>query len=989
MLLTPVFSWAISLTGPLDLEALCTVVHETVRSRVVGPFEPPRVQDLSRLNPAEQENAISDACQRITAEFAADALGRARTAVHRLAPEHHIVLIATAGADAHSTSSPDALVGELSQRYRKQGSYTAAERPVLPPAVASSLDDRTTRWLDGLRGAERLDLPVDRPGGPPECVGNGVVARSLAPDLAPLLARRAALAGVAASHLVQAAFASWLHRHSGQRDLAFGVLQETPTTGRDGERGGVVPVRLTVDPRMTVTALAERCRSAVEAESAHALPVDRPLPSPGDDAGDSVGAPLRAIVTVARAPHAHELAPGVYLQSLIPPHHDFGTDLALTVELADDSAPSHESTGCLALVHRAGLLDRPGAARLLDRFEQLLRQSLTAPRTRIGDLSLVTPPESELIARTSRGPVRPFTPSTIPERFRAQVERHPGRPAVSDDQGGALTYAELDRRTDALAALLVERGVRPERRCAVLLDRGVEAVVALLATVKAGGAYVPVDPATPVDRMSALFDDATVDVVLTSTGLAPRLPDPAPRVLLLDELPAETPGSPAPAVPLVPGHLAYVIYTSGSTGRPKGVLVDHGSVTHFVDMIQEFFALSEQDRIAQCAALWFDVSVFEIFGALLTGASVHVAGDATKLTPLALHTMLRDHRVTALMTTPSLLEALRPEDLPDLRVMSIGGEPFTAELTNRWAPGRLFVNGYGPAEATVEVVAKVCTGTSRSAPPIGRPLANHHAHVLDERMRPVPIGVVGELYVGGPGVARGYLARPGLTASMFLPDPEGNTPGGRLYRTGDLVRRLPNGDLLYAGRVDRQVKIRGMRVELGEVEQALSRHPDVVKATAVASRNDSGDTGLVGYVVAANGATADDVKAAAAAWVPPYMVPGEIFLVDAIPTTTSGKVDVLALSAMAERPPVQLSAPPRELTRFQLAVGEIVREILGAESVSVDDDLFALGGNSLQVLRVLSRVHTEFGVLLTPQEFFEDPTTRGIAAAIDAEFADA
>lgn len=589
----------------------------------------------------------------------------------------------------------------------------------------------------------------------------------------------------------------------------------------------------------------------------------------------------------------------------------------------------------------------------------------------------------------SDGPVRPIAARTVPEVFGEQARRHPDRLAVADDQGRTLTYADLDRRSDAIAAHLLALGVRPEDRCAVVHERSIDVVVAMLGTLKAGGAYVCVDPSLPVKRMAVVLDDAGVDVVLTSSHLVAGLPGEGRHTVALDEL-ADA-GEPVrlPEVRLSPRHLAYVIYTSGSTGTPKGVLVEHGSLVHFVEMVREFFELSEQDRILHAAALWFDVSVFEVFGALLVGASVHIAGDQTKMTPGALQHLMRENGVTTIMTTPSLLEVLDPDALPDLRVMSIGGEPFSGELTNRWSPGRRFINGYGPAEATVEVVAKVCTGQWETSPPIGLPLANHRAYALDERMRPVPVGVTGELYVGGPGVARGYLAQPALTASLFLPDPMGRTPGDRLYRTGDLVQWLESGDLRYVGRVDRQVKVRGMRVELGEVEQVIARHPDVSRAVAVCTPDGTGDARLTGYIVADNGATPDDVRSFTAAWLPAYMVPSEIVLVPAIPTTASGKVDIVALTAAVAPAP---SAPPAaagDRTPTQQAVAEIVEEILGVAGARVDEDLFALGGNSLQVLRVLSRVRSSFGVVLTPQEFFENPTIAGIATAIDAQPANA
>jgi amino acid adenylation domain-containing protein len=519
----------------------------------------------------------------------------------------------------------------------------------------------------------------------------------------------------------------------------------------------------------------------------------------------------------------------------------------------------------------------------------------------------------------------------------------------------------------------------------VILDRSVEAVVALLGIVKAGGAFVPIDPQMPLMRMTSLLDDAGIEIVVTDEDRAATLSLGDRQTVT--SWTVDDPDAQTPAAAVTPGHLAYVIYTSGSTGMPKGVLVEHGSITHFVEMVREFFELTPDDRVAQCAALWFDVSVFEIFGALLIGASVHIAGDDTKLAPGALQHFFRDQAVTTLMTTPSLLEALDPDALPDLRVMSVGGEAFTADLTNRWAPGRRFINGYGPAEATVEVVAKVVTEPTSSAPPIGVPLAGHTAYALDHRMRRVPFGVPGELYVGGPGVARGYLGRPGQTGGVFVPDLFAGSPGERLYRTGDLVRRLPNGELQYLGRVDRQVKVRGMRVEPSEIEQWLLRHPAVSRVAVVSTRDHHGDTRLVGYVVCDGAADPEDIRSFGADWLPTHMVPAEIVVVSSIPTTSSGKVDVAALVAAQPQPaPAEQPAAPADVrTPLQRDVSAIVCDILGRDGIAVDDDLFAVGGNSLQVLRILSRVRAAYGVVLAPQDFFDDPTVDGICAAISAE----
>ncbi|MFJ2955495.1 amino acid adenylation domain-containing protein [Streptomyces sp. NPDC087270] len=1001
---TSVLSWAVELTGPLDSQALQRTLRVTLRNPPVGQPAMTRTLDLRHLPAAEQDDAVDRVRREESGALAGVAAeAPARTAVCVLAPDRHVLVVAAPGAWAPRRAS---VLRDLSRHYRGEPAAggpgqpgVSPERPAGPGTPRSaepggdSGAEQVRRWAEAFKGAERLGLPAEHAGTNAGRTDTRIATRPLAPDVSASLGRAAARLGVDEPALVQAAFAAWLHRHSGQRDLLFGTGPYRCDAGSpraDGTRGGaplvVVPVRLALTASATPAQLADRCRNAVEEGAALASHAGTPSAAYRDAVGDL--AP-RAVVSVVPGHDKDPWVPGVAVTTRLPEYHDIGADLTLTVELGARDEVAGRSGPLLALAYRPGSL-RPGLAELLlERFEQVLRQSSADPAgVRVGELSIVTARESAL-PEVARGPLRDYRTGTVPERFAEAAGRYGDRIAVADDHGGTLTYAELDRRTNALAAHLVAIGVRPEHRCAIVYERGVNAIVAVLATIKAGAAYLPVDPAMPVNRMEALFQDADVRTVLTHSRLAERLPGRAARVVALDLVGPDLPAGAGagPRVPLSAANLAYVIPTSGSTGRPKAVMIEHAALTHFVDMVQDFFELSADDRIAQCAALWFDVSVFEIFAALLIGASVHIAGDDTKLTPGALQTVLRERRATVLMTTPSLLETLDPDGLPDLRVMSVGGEPFSAELTARWAPGRRFVNGYGPAEATVEVVAKVCAGSGQDDPPIGRPLANHSAYVLDERMRPVPVGVAGELYLGGAGLARGYLAQPGPTAAAFLPDPFGAAGGGRLYRTGDLVRRLPDGDLLYVGRTDRQVKVRGMRVELGEVEQAMCRHPEVSRACAVTVTTPDGDTEIVGYAeVRGGGAAADGIRAFTADWLPPYMVPGTLVVMDSLPANSSGKVDMAALSALPFPPagtvPGQPEAAPLP-TATQKAVGEIVREVLRVEDAPVDEDLFALGGNSLQVLRILSRVQSAFGVTLTPQEFFEEPTVLGIAAAVD------
>jgi amino acid adenylation domain-containing protein len=981
---TPDLCWVCDIEGALDVGRFRSAL------RAVGT----RRRALSGMPDARVLIAPRPATDAWNGELWRDALAtpletgchsRVRPLLHQVSARHHVFSFA-AQESAFDGASFGPLLAELASGYAGgppvsppgRLEHTRELAPEEPAGLDPAVGQEAARRVRALDEAERLDVLADRAARAQRDAGSDVLVRPLRRDLCAQVRRLAAAESTQPALILQAAVAAWLHRQSGQRDLLIGLRADTRPAGQPAAIGAyqvVVPVRVQVDGDPSFASFCRRCGDTVSAgltdqamlaEIARAWQAQADLP--------------RAVISVSETPAAVELDHDVVIRRRLSLYRHAIADLELDFELAGEQM-------CLAAAFRTDTFSRSAVELMLERLELLLGQSTAAPLTPIGDLEVVPPAERRLVTTTWNPPPAGFTPATVPERFEAQAAKHPDRLAVTDDQGRELTYDELRREANRLARHLTALGVGPEACCAVIGNRSAASVIAILAILKAGGAYLPIEPSLPQARMAAELDDAGVVAVLTDSSLAPRLPGGTWHVVLMDKLPEslDDDGDGPAALPS-PRGLAYVIYTSGSTGRPKGVLIEHGSICHFVDMVGEFFELTEDDRLVQAASLSFDVSVFEIFGALLTGASTHIAGDETRGSPGRLQALMRDRAVTVLMATPSMLELIEPDDVPDLRLMSIGGEPFTEQLVTRWANGRRFINGYGPAEATVEVVAKACQPGS-GPPPIGRALSNHRAFVLDERMRQVPIGAVGELYVGGPGLARGYLARPGMTAGVFVPDPFAVDPGARLYRTGDLVRWLPTGDLMFLGRADRQVKIRGMRVELGEIEATMRRHPHVANV-AVGTAEALGDKKLIAYVVPACRPTAD-LRAAAAQWLPAHMVPAEVVLVGAIPLTSVGKVDVRALAALREQQagPRETGPGPRTPTEEQVA--GILGEILGEEAVPVDEDFFALGANSLQALRLLSRVRSEFGVMLSPRELFDDPTVAGVAAAIDTQLVDA
>ena len=513
---------------------------------------------------------------------------------------------------------------------------------------------------------------------------------------------------------------------------------------------------------------------------------------------------------------------------------------------------TENASGLVGDLHfNTDLFDPDTAERLVRHFHTLLMHVAGDPERSLSIQSLIAEPErQQLLALASSAPI------AAPERcihhlIEQGTDQHPDHCAVVFE-GRQLTYLELDRRANRLAHRLVALGVRPEVTVALYLDRGAEAIIGLLAILKAGGVYLPLDTGLPPERLAWMLDDARLAVLLTQESLRPGVPPGhQATVLCLDTLDGDLQREPdtRPTDMVTPRHLAYVIYTSGSTGRPKGVMIEHRSLCHVVSSQVPLFGLTADSRVLATIALSFDASLGEIFRTLLAGATLYLARREQLLPGPDLIRLLREHRITTTTLVPTVLAALPgDDDLPELRTLTVGGEALSAELAIRWGRGRRLLNGYGPTETTIGATLAVDWEPGEK-PPLGRPLSQVRACVLDEHMELLPLGVSGELYLGGPSLARGYLNRPDLTAERFLADPFTDTPGARMYRTGDRVRWRSDGQLDFLGRMDEQVKVRGYRIEPGEIAAVLQQYPGVGEAVVVARQDHSGGQRLVAYVV--------------------------------------------------------------------------------------------------------------------------------------------
>jgi len=673
----------------------------------------------------------------------------------------------------------------------------------------------------------------------------------------------------------------------------------------------------------------------------------------------------------------------------------FDLDFSIGEVYDPDGAPAGLYGG---LVASTDLFDPASARRIADRWVRVIDAVSADPRIRLSDVQVLAGDERATILTTWNDTAAAIADTTVVGLFESQAARIPDAVAVFTGDA-EVTYAELDSRANRLARLLVDRGVGPDRVVAVVLERKVELVVALLAVLKAGAAYLPIDPAYPGGRTAFVLADSGAVCLISDQSLLDRLEefevrvggyDIVPVVLLDDpavaaELAAQPVGRPE-EIELLPEHAIWVIYTSGSTGRPKGVLVGHRAAVNFLTSMRERFAFRPDDRLLAVSTVGCDMAGLEFYLPLLCGVPMILASQEQVLDPWALRDLIRTRAATVVHATPSLWRGLvadadDPVDWSGLRVY-VGAEALPEDLARTLLTRTPAVtNLYGPTETTVWSTAKLLDGAATDLTSIGGPIANTQLYVLDDAFAPVAPGVHGELYIAGDGLARGYLGRPGLSAERFVACPFGD--GGRMYRTGDVVRWSADGDLAFLGRVDDQVKIRGFRVELGEVEAVVAAHAGVAQATVIAREDEPGERRLVGYVVP-RGTAADDLPAQVRAFVtvrlPAYMVPSAVVVLDALPLMPNGKLDRKALPA--PDPAAVVTADNSTVSALERNIREVFAEVLGLESVGVDDDFFALGGHSLLAVRAVARLK-ERGMSFAVRDIFAAPTVSGLLGRSD------
>ncbi|HEX6912735.1 MAG TPA: amino acid adenylation domain-containing protein, partial [Longimicrobium sp.] len=901
-------------------EALRTTFPETDGEPVqrIAPFTgfTLPVEDLSGLDDGAREAEVRRrAAEEATTPFdlAAGPLFRAR--LLRLGDEEHVLLaclhhIVTDGwsngvlfaevkalYDSYKNQLPPALPG-LPVQY---ADYALWQRE---PAQLAAEARQLEYWTRRMAGApELLPLPTDRPRARTQSMAGASVPVHLPPAVLDGVRALAHAEGATPFMVVLAAFQLLLGRWAATDDVVVG----TPVAGRtrrelEGLIGlfvNTVVLRTDLSGDPAFRALVRRVRQDTLNDYANQdLPFERLVAAlqPGRGLGH---APLfQVLFQMHGAGGDQPLEDPDGMVEMDTGATAFDLRLFLT-------ADSRGITG--RLHYHTELWDADTIRRMAGHFAHLVTDAATHPDRRLSRLELMGAGERARLLDAWNRTDAVYPPACIHHLFEAQAARTPDAAAVVFE-AESLTYAQLDARANQLAHYLRGLGVGPEARVGVCAERSMELVVALLGVLKAGGAYVPIDPSYPLERMAYMLADSAVPVLLTQARLADAFPDPGVRVVRLDADWARIAAEPAesPDFDVSPDGLAYVIYTSGSTGRPKGAMNAHRGVVNRLRWMQDAYGLDASDAVLQKTPFSFDVSVWELFWPLMTGARLVMARPGAHGDPAYLASVIEGQGITTLHFVPSMLQAFLDAEVEDrcasLRRVFCSGEALPHETMERALdafPSAALHNLYGPTEAAVDVTYWPCAPRETRVVPIGRPVANTRVYVLDAAMNPVPIGVAGELHIGGVQVGRGYLRRPALTAAAFVPDPFG-APGARLYRTGDRARWTADGEVEYLGRVDFQVKIRGFRIEPGEVEAALRGHPSVADAVAVVRPDATGDPRLVAYVVPAPGGEAPpaaELRAHVRARLPEHMVPAAVVALDALPLSPNGKLDRKALPA--------------------------------------------------------------------------------------------
>jgi len=1006
------------LVGRLDTEALERAValliegHPVLRTRIFRTSEGPRQSfdqdtaralrrlDISEAAGRDPEAALAaqltEICQRPISSRTYDEL-LFEVVLLRLGAADHVLLLRLHHVISDA-ASVDMMWRDLTQLYNRLSRGVPASLRPSPIAYADYAiwqrrhfgEDQTREqeayWLSQFRDdAPALDLPADAAPSAALSFRGGLSIVEIPKAPVDAFQRMSWEQRVLLLSSLFAAYCVLLQKICQQEDVTVGILfsgrhycPELMATA--GFFVNMTAVRVNVRREATFAELVEQVHEQVEAAySMQDYPFERLVQKLAPHRGDGRVPLVRTMFNLVANLEDEHRFDGLEREQWI----DVATQTnAVQVDLIFDIHAGARGAE-VRIEHNTDIFHADTVTRLAHHYNTLLLRLSGGWDVPLADLEIVDEEQRQALLTGWNPPATPYASDRcVHQIFEEQARRRPGDVALVDGDL-ALTYGELDRKASRLSALLRDRGVRRDEIVAIVGDRSAGMVVGQLAILKAGGAYLPIGANSPRRRIQEMLRDAAPRALILPDGLADDLGFEGP-VLRVGDADARGDEGGAPASEPRPSDLAYVIYTSGSTGAPKGVMVEHRSVVNLATNI-DYLRLRPDDRILQTGAPAFDATTFEIWAALLNRARLYVAGDDVLLDPRALRGFLAQNQITILFLIPPLFNQLAEADetlFRPLRYLISGGDVISmkhVERVRRANPFLTVINAYGPTENTTYSTCYPITRTEPRTIPIGKPIPNSRAYVFDREMKLTPVGAVGELYVGGAGLARGYLHRPELTAERFIENPF--VPGERVYRTGDQVRRRPDGMLEFVGRVDRQVKIRGYRIELGEIEAKLRGHPDVREVVVAPWTAEDGSKHLCAYCVAEPATKAAALRRHLAGVLPGYMLPSFFCLLDRMPLTESGKIDQRALPPPQPACEQEGARAPLE-TAEELAVARIWEEVLETSNVGAHDNFFEIGGHSLKASALASRLTADLGVPVSLRTVFDSPTVAELAALI-------
>ncbi len=1004
---------AVRLTGELNLnifeKSLNEIIrrHEILRTNfIIQEGQPVQIIsanstlkidkiDLQHLDKAEQDIAIIQDLKNAQNPFnlAQDLLLRVH--LFQLKPSEFVVLL-TLHHIISDGWSMEIFIRELISIYTAFCNHKPSPLPELPLQYADFaiwqrqwlqgevLDKQLSYWKQQLQGIlPILQLPSDFPRSRLQSFQGDSQTFKISPHLTQQIKAFSQTEGVTLFILLLTVFKVLLHRYTGLEDIIVG----SPVANRNrkeiegliGFFVNTLVLRSSLTGNPSFREFLQRVKQITwEAYDHQDLPFEKLVEHLHPERDLSYNPLFQVKFRLENAPQNEFKLPGLSLTPFKQTNPTAKLDLSL-----DIYETSSELVG--GFEYNRDLFKAETISRLINHFNILLEAALKNPDTKISELTLLTPSEQHQILKTWNQTQKDYTENVcFHHLFEQQVNQIPDAVAlIFQDQ--QLTYQELNQRSNQLAHYLIQKGVKPEVKVGICIERSFEMIIALLGVFKAGGAYLPLDANYPEERLSYMVEDSQISVLLTQSHLSISQTSSLDVICLdknwdtISKQPAEN-----PQISVSPDNLAYLIYTSGSTGKPKGVLIQHSGLVHLTEDKIRVCQVNTNSCVLQFFSFSFDASIPEIIMALASGGKLCLASVETLLPGQDLLTLLREKNITHITITPSALTAIPVEDLPALEMVLVGGEAPSVELINHWSKNRRFINAYGPTEITVNASMIEC-GNGYSNQPTIRPSTNKQLYILDTHLQPVPVGVLGELYIAGVGLARGYLNQPEKTAQTFIPNPfyspsEFNNTSNRLYKTGDLACYLPDGSIKLFGRIDHQVKIRGFRIEPGEIEVLLNQHPQVRNSVVIVQEKLGKDKRLVAYYVVKSGVrlTSKELRNFLKEKLPEYMIPSLLIELETIPLTPNGKIDHQALSNLYQEPLTSEEfVPPRNPTEEILT--KIFAKVLDLEKVGIYDDFFELGGHSLLATQLVTQLLPQFPVNLTVIDLFEASNVASLA----------